>query len=380
MSTSDDADAVVRERIQTYVRHFEYRRQIHSNKALRLERSGRGLVIITILIATAVAFIGFTGTDTLRALLAGWHRFAPDTITFMYNSVVLAILLVTIHGLVYRFDERATRHRSAIERLTAFIRDAEDAIALSEAGAAPLTIPVLDTYRERYKGIVDGLPPTTDREFAKAKRDLAKKQGEPRPVAAPRWVPEGPGIEPALGHRLAELMVATTHRPVLEGVHEALGPEAWVTGGFVRDAVWDDVHRYKIPTPLDDVDVIYFNRSTRDKATDERMERTLAGLSGNIRWSVKNQARMHVITGDQPYASLRDAVSHAPETATAVAVRIDSDGTLHMLAPHGLLHLFEGIVKPTPGFDLDRYEKRAAVKDWSARWPNLRVWHRRALD
>jgi hypothetical protein len=332
-------------------------------------------MIITIIVSAAVAFVGFSGTDKLATLLAGWHQFAPNTINLLYNAVVLAILLVTILGLVYRFDERAGRHRNAVEKLTAFIRDAEDHLALSGAGIVRLGVRDLDVYREKYKGISEGLPPTTDRQFTKAKGDLVRKSGTAKADQRLRWVAEDRGAESSLTQCLADLLDTPARRAVLNGVRKTLGTAAWVTGGFVRDPVWDALHEYPISTPPDDIDVVYFDSDTFSKADDEDLERRLSKLSQNIRWSVKNQARMHLAARDAPYRSLRDAISHAPETATAIAVRLDEDGVLHVIAPHGLGDLFMGNVRPTPNFDQTRYLARVTAKNWVARWPKVHVWH-----
>lgn len=371
--TLDDQDAIVRGRLASYARHFSTRRQIHSNRANRLESFGRGYAIVSIAIAAAVAFVGFSGTDKFGELLAGWHHFDANTLTFMYNGLVLAILIITVLGLIYRFDERASRHRNAIEKLTNFIRDAEDAIALSQAAISPLTIGDLDVFRERYKGTADALPPTTDRQFERAKKDLANKERTSSGSAPSRWIAEGNTVDLQLAQRLADVLMRPTQLPVLEIVRDALSPDAWIAGGFVRDAVWDLLHEYQIATPLDDVDVIHFNLTRRAKTDDEALEKRLAMVSSNVHWSVKNEARMHIAAGDDAYTSLADAMRRAPETATAVAVRLDADGVLHLLAPLGLSDLFSGIVRATPGLDLSRFQKRAAAKSWVTRWPNVVV-------
>jgi len=94
-------------------------------------------------------------------------------------------------------------------------------------------------------------------------------------------------------------------------------------------------------------------------------------------WSVKNQARMHLANNEPAYESLSDALSKWPETATAVAVRIDEAGQFEVIAPHGLTDLFRLIVAPTPHFEngrLARYRERVEQKSWRKTWPLLRVF------
>ncbi|MBF4328231.1 nitrate reductase, partial [Vibrio anguillarum] len=38
-------------------------------------------------------------------------------------------------------------------------------------------------------------------------------------------------------------------------------PQCYIAAGFVRNLVWDSLHDFNEPTPLNDVDVIYFERT-----------------------------------------------------------------------------------------------------------------------
>src|ERR1700730_5813084 len=99
----------------------------------------------------------------------------------------------------------------------------------------------------------------------------------------------------------------------------------------------------------------------------------LAAKEPSFRWSVKNQAWMHVRNGELPYESTEDAVRRWPETATAIAVRW-SRSELEILAPFGLSDLFSMIVRPTPSFVGDKFPffiERVRNKRWLERWPML---------
>jgi len=80
---------------------------------------------------------------------------------------------------------------------------------------------------------------------------------------------------------------------------------------------------------------------------------------------------MHVANGDAPYPDVADAIWCWPETATAVAARIDG-GQVEVLAPHGIGNLVGLIVRPTPAFTrkMPVYQKPGAEKAWRQRWPN----------
>jgi len=158
---------------------------------------------------------------------------------------------------------------------------------------------------------------------------------------------------------------------------QVLPVPAWIGAGFVRSLVWDAL--CDVRTDLDDVDVLWFSEGT-DGARDAALERMLASVLPDVPWSVSNQARMHTHNGDAPYASVGHAMEHWPETATAVAVRLDEDGGVEVLAPFGLGDLWGRRVVPTPHMRTraDRravFAGRAVSKRWEKRWPGVVVEH-----
>lgn len=152
-------------------------------------------------------------------------------------------------------------------------------------------------------------------------------------------------------------------------------PDCWIGAGFVRNTVWDWAHGRR-PSPSDgDVDVVWFDASRQDRELDQAYESQLRAMAPGIGWSVKNQARMHLRNGDQPYASTMDAMRHWPETATAVAVRRTGRDGCEIAAPFGLDDLMDGVLRPTPHFasgKRDIYRERLRLGQWRARWPRLR--------
>jgi len=202
---------------------------------------------------------------------------------------------------------------------------------------------------------------------------------EPRPSAAVR--PTGPdGQRTALSAATAARFDALflhdpTRRAVLDAVR-ALGLPDWAVGaGFVRNAVWDRLHGFVAPTPLDDVDVLYFDPADFSKATEQALEARLAAAMPDVPWSVRNQARMHRRNGDAPYRDTEDALRYWLETATCVAVRLERDDSLTVIAPYGVDDLLGFCSGPTPrGRQRDEaYRARMRAKNWPARWPRVRV-------
>ncbi|GGJ85415.1 hypothetical protein GCM10009304_09320 [Pseudomonas matsuisoli] len=154
----------------------------------------------------------------------------------------------------------------------------------------------------------------------------------------------------------------------------ALGlPDCWIGAGFIRSLVWDHSHGYESSSLANDVDVVWFDPKQGVEA-DRHHEQRLAASAPTVKWSVKNQARMHAGNGDAPYLSTTDAMRYWPETATAIAVRLSADGHLDITAPFGLDDLFALIVRPTPRFENEKravYRDRIRRKKWHERWPKV---------
>ncbi len=147
-------------------------------------------------------------------------------------------------------------------------------------------------------------------------------------------------------------------------------PDWWVGAGFVRNAIWDHLHERPM-TPLHDIDVIYFDPNNADPDVDENIRVELESRAPKKPWSVCNQARMHLRDGHDPYTSSVDAIRHWPETATALAVSLDSDGWLRFAAPYGFDDAYDLIVRPTSPEHVDTVKQRAEAKRWAKIWSKL---------
>jgi hypothetical protein len=159
-------------------------------------------------------------------------------------------------------------------------------------------------------------------------------------------------------------------------------PDCWVCAGFVRAKVWDTLHGFTDRKPLDDVDVVYFDPNDTSAVRENQLEEQLRKLLADIPWSVKNQARMHLRNGDEPYTSSSDAISKFPESVTAIGVRLDNEGKLTLTSPCGVEDLINLIVRPTPHFlnhwesRMPLYQGRLAKKNWHQRWNKLEYFVR----
>jgi hypothetical protein len=165
-------------------------------------------------------------------------------------------------------------------------------------------------------------------------------------------------------------------RDVLCAVRGLSLPDCWIAAGFVRNAVWDLLHNYTKPTPLADIDVLFY-LDAPDYAYDEQeLEGQLRAVLPQHTWQVRNQARMHHVNGFRPFLSSADAMCHWVETPTAIGVSLDRLGRLQINAPLGVGDLLGLRLQPGPHFRRERlpiYRQRVRTKGWAETWPNLRV-------
>jgi hypothetical protein len=148
----------------------------------------------------------------------------------------------------------------------------------------------------------------------------------------------------------------------LEVLAAAGPPGAWLGGGFVRDRVWQHLHRRAEDPPTTDLDVAWFGAG--DPAADAEHTRHLSEALA-LPWDVADQARFGATSAEA-------GVARWPETATAIGARLSGVG-LELLAPHGWDDLLGLVVAPTPTTSPTLFRARCAAKRWRQRFPLLRV-------
>lgn len=173
--------------------------------------------------------------------------------------------------------------------------------------------------------------------------------------------------------RLAEWIASDTTRMRALVLAADLALPDWCIGaGFVRNLAWDKLHGFEWATPLSDIDLIYFDRRQCDRCRDVELQARLASMAPDLRWSVKNQARMHIRNDDAPYQSTEDAMRCWPEVETAVGARLHASRRIEIIAPFGLATLFDLKVTPNPTRPRpEAFAQRLAEKQWLSRWPRL---------
>ena len=359
-------------RIEDYLKKAVLLKQIMSNKARLYRKINAAQNIATVAVSSLLLFVGFSGLDKITKYISWVHPVTHDGAELAFNLLVFVLFVVGVLHLVFRFPEKQSFSEKGIAALAALANEIEDTVSskgnlvISEGSAR------LDLVRTRYEGIAESLPANSDREFLNAKRDLATKESR-RPTIS---------ISPQqLFDREQQQRIVSSIALGSRGIVDALlalratDRSLYLGGGMIRNAVWDHLHGYGSPTPTDDVDVIRYDVDETEKRQDEAIRARLAALVPNAKWSVKNQARMHVANHEAAYSSIEDAISRWPETATAFVARLDDTGRIEFVAPYGFDDLLRLLITCTPPF-ADRVgiiRKRAAEKQWQRLWPRLRL-------
>lgn len=160
-----------------------------------------------------------------------------------------------------------------------------------------------------------------------------------------------------------------------------LGLSSWCIGaGALRNATWDALHEKSEPSPLADIDVAHFDVADLSRQRDQEIEEELRRQEPDLPWEVTNQAGVHLWFEGKfghpvaALASLEEAVASWPETATAVAVWLDREDRLHVIAPLGLDDLLGMVVRRNPRrVSLETYHHRLETKRYRDRWPKVRI-------
>ncbi len=155
------------------------------------------------------------------------------------------------------------------------------------------------------------------------------------------------------------------------------GPKgAYIAAGFIRNRYWDSLYDPAPQFPEADVDVVYFDQAYNQKTRDLAYEASLRLVMPEVAWQVRNQARMHIFGGYDPFPDTETALQHWAETATGIGVRLSADEAFEWLAAFGFDDLFDHTLRITPAMkanDPEGFEARLQAKGWLERWPNLTV-------
>jgi hypothetical protein len=126
---------------------------------------------------------------------------------------------------------------------------------------------------------------------------------------------------------------------------------------------------------------VFYDPAHLEWERNDAVTALLASLWPDQPWEARNQAGIHTWFhhrfGGDPVAeltSITEAIATWPETATAVAVRLDQAETIEVCAPYGLDDLLAGIWRRNPArVSLAESRVRLARHQPQQRWPGVNV-------
>ena len=361
------------DRLLEYSHKCKILRQIQSNKARKYRRINNIQNLLTVIISAFITFIGFSGITKISEYVNWIVTSDVEKVQFAFNLLVFFLFVLVILHLVFQFGKKQSESERAIVTLTTLINEIDDILdtfMLADSNSMNFKT---DLVRQKYETISQVIPPNSDKEFLSAKKDFELKEIQ----------------KSKYGNIWKEIFEIEKHQNIISGIIKSsdivmkilyelreINDELYLGGGVVRNLVWDYLHQYKNVTPIEDIDIIHFDKINSVKASDKKIEARLSKQLPNFRLSVKNQARMHIYNNEAEYSNLEDAISRWPETCTAFILRIDKEDKIEFVAPFGFNDLFRLIVYPTPHFfnKLDKYMERINRKNWETIWPKLRIF------
>lgn len=166
----------------------------------------------------------------------------------------------------------------------------------------------------------------------------------------------------------------------LLAAREVAAPDWLIGAGAIRNAVWDHLHGFSEPTPLADIDLVFFDSNDTSVDRERQVEKALRSQLGGVPWEARNQAAVHLWFPQkfgyevEPFGSTAEAIASWPETATSVAVRLNEDDDLTVVAPCGLGDLLGMVHRRNPArVTVEEYEHRLATKRIAERWPRVTI-------
>jgi hypothetical protein len=163
----------------------------------------------------------------------------------------------------------------------------------------------------------------------------------------------------------------------LLAARQVAAPDWLIGAGAIRNAVWDG---FREPTPLADIDLVFFDSTDASVDREREVEEALMSQLPVVPWEARNQAAVHLWFPQkfgyevEPFGSTAEAIASWPETATAVAVRLDEDDGLTVVAPCGLGDLLGLVHRRNPvRVTVEEYERRLATKGIAELWPRVTI-------
>jgi uncharacterized protein len=167
---------------------------------------------------------------------------------------------------------------------------------------------------------------------------------------------------------------------ILHAVRDYNPPDWLVGAGVLRNLVWDHLHDFTMLTPSRDIDVAFFDTSDLSPDYDRAVTKALSAKHPGVAWEATNQAAVHQWYADYfgvdvpRFTSCAEAIATWPETATCTAVHLNADNSIDIVAPFGLVDLFQMIVRRnSTRVSVEQYHRRISEKQLDTKWPKIQI-------
>lgn len=152
-------------------------------------------------------------------------------------------------------------------------------------------------------------------------------------------------------------------------------PNGWMVAGAVFQSFWNQEYGFPPLHGIADVDLIYFDADdlSEQKENDHYVRINEFFEGGNVRFDVKNEARVHLWYEERfgysidAYTSAEAAMETFPTTAGAIGVRPRGQA-LEAFAPFGFDDLMSLTIRPNKR-QITRTIYEDKVARWKPNWP-----------
>lgn len=185
-------------------------------------------------------------------------------------------------------------------------------------------------------------------------------------------------MEEKYHENLKDILTKNTNIMQILKALKVLEPQAYIAAGIIRNTVWAHLHDQLYALENTEVDVIFYDAF--DDSCAENLEKEMSKIFSNMQWDITNQALVHTWyktdAGEKiaPLTSIEHALSLWPETATAIAVRLNQLNEIEYIAPFGLSDLFELKLRWNKNLvSHDVFLHRLKTKNFLGKWSKLKL-------
>ena len=153
--------------------------------------------------------------------------------------------------------------------------------------------------------------------------------------------------------------------------------DGWISGGLIRNTVWNYLHGYELNKNLSDIDIVYYHNTIEDIIDDTELD--------GYKVEFRNQAFMYKWY-EQNYGikipkfkSVEESFPLWSDTCNSIIVRFDENDSFEIKTANGLIDLLSGIIRPKIdrttlcGLPKSDYYKRLQKWDIFNQYPNICV-------